>query len=254
MNDKLPEDRSNSHGNGSSRGFTILELMLAIGIFMMILTAIYMTWIAILRGTKAGLQAAAEVQRSRVALRALEDAFSSAEFFHANVNRYLFFADTSGDMAAVSIAARLPAAFPGVGQYGDQVVRRVSFYTEPGKDGTENLMMTQAPILAVTNAANPAYCITLARDVTAFKLAFFDPLKGEWLDEWKYTNRLPRMVQIALGIGRMSGSSKKAHDVVYSMVALPSVAVMGDIQGGPAVPGQRQPGQTNQIPGGKVVP
>jgi len=115
--------------------FTILELMLAIGIFAMVLTAIYAVWIAVLKGSQAGLKAAAEVQRSRMAIRTLEDAFTSTEYFVANMKYYLFFADTSGDMAAVSMAARLPASFPGVGRYGDQVVRRVSFYTEPGKDG-----------------------------------------------------------------------------------------------------------------------
>src|SRR5262245_10956897 len=75
----------------SRLAFTILELMLAISIFAIVLTAIYAIWIAILRGSKAGLKAAAEVQRSRIALRALEDAFTSAEYFMANMNHYLFF-------------------------------------------------------------------------------------------------------------------------------------------------------------------
>src|SRR6266700_6514 len=137
------------------RAFTLLEIMLAIMIFMMVLTAIYATWLAIRKGTQAGLKAAAEVQRSRIAVRTLEDAFTSTEYFVANMNYYLFFADTSGDMAAVSMAARLPASFPGVGRYGDQVVRRVSFYAEPGKDGTHDLIMTQAPILLATNSSYP---------------------------------------------------------------------------------------------------
>src|SRR5437879_5943157 len=52
--------------------FTLLEIMIAIAIFGMVLTAIYSTWLAILRGKKAGETAAAEVQRSRIAIRALE--------------------------------------------------------------------------------------------------------------------------------------------------------------------------------------
>ena len=234
----------------SKLAFTILELMLAIGIFAMVLTAIYMTWIAILKGSQAGLKAAAEVQRSRVAVRALEDAFTSTEYFVANMNYYLFFADTSGDMAAVSMAARLPASFPGVGRYGDQVVRRVSFYAEPGKEGTYDLIMTQAPILLATNSSYPPYSITLARDVTLIQLAFFDALKGEWLDEWKYTNQLPKLVQIALGLGKTAGNPNKPYDVVYSLVALPSVGVAADVQGGAWA--QRPPGgagPTNVPPG-----
>jgi hypothetical protein len=49
---------------------TIVEIMLAIGIFM---TAIYSIWIAILKGSRG--RAAAEVQRSRITMQMLEDAF-----------------------------------------------------------------------------------------------------------------------------------------------------------------------------------
>jgi len=227
--------------------------MLAIGIFALVLTAIYATWIAILKGSQAGLKAAAEVQRSRMAVRTIEDAFNSAEYFQANMNYYLFFADTSGDMAAVSMAARLPESFPGVGRYGDQKVRRVSFYTEPGEDGMSNLILTQAPILAATNAGQPAYTITLAKDVSVFQLAFFDPLKAEWLDEWKYTNRLPRVVQIALGTGKTAGNASKPYSIVYSLVALPSVGVSPDVQGGAVVPRTGTPLDPN-LPPGTVPP
>jgi hypothetical protein len=206
--------------------------MLSIGIFAMVLTAIYTIWVAILRGSQAGMKAAAEVQRSRVALRALEDAFSSSEYFVANMKYYYFFADTSGDMADVDIAARLPESFPGVGQYGSQVVRRVHFTTVPGRDGMYDLVMTQHPILAITNAAHPAYSITLARDVTFFGLAFYDAQKNEWLDEWKSTNTLPKLVKIGLGVGKTS--TGKASQVVYSMVALPSIGVTMDVQVGRA--------------------
>src|SRR6185436_11694873 len=123
--------------------FTIIEIMLAIGIFAMVLTAIYATWLAVLKGSKSGIKAAAEVQRSRMAMRTIEDAFNSTEMFVANMNYYLFVADTSGDMAAVSMAARLPEGFLGVARYGDQKVRRISFYTQPGKDGMNDLIMTQ---------------------------------------------------------------------------------------------------------------
>ena len=240
-----------SGSRAAALAFTILEIMLAIGIFALILTAIYSTWIAILKGSQAGLKAAAEVQRSRMAIRTIEDAFNCAEYFQANMKYYLFFADTSGDMAAVSMAARLPASFPGVGRYGDQVVRRVSFYTEPGKEGMNNLIMTQAPIMAASNSGFGPYTITLAKDVSMFQLAFFDPQKAEWLDEWKYTNRLPRIVQIALGMGKTAGNASKPYSVVYSLVALPSIGVTPDVQGGVGLP---QPGGPGAVPPGSVPP
>jgi hypothetical protein len=192
------------------------------------------------------LKAAAEVQRSRIALRTLEDAFLTTELFVANMKYYLFIADTSGDMAAVSLAARLPASFPGVGRYGDQVVRRVNFYTRPGQNGMSELIMEQAPILLNTNETVGPYSITLAKDVALFQMAFYDALKNEWLDEWKYTNQLPKLVKIALGIGKTQGR-REPNEMVYTLVALPSVGVGPDVQGG--FPGQLQPGATNALGG-----
>lgn len=230
-------------------GFTILEIMLAIGIFMIVLTAIYATWMAILKGTRSGLKAAAEVQRSRVAIRTIESAFLSTEMFFANVNAYLFVADTSGDFAQVSLAARLPADFLGVGRYGDQVVRRVSFYTESGKNGTRDLIMTQAPILANTNAGWQPYTLTLARDVTLFQMEFYDAIKGEWLDEWRFTNQLPKLVRIALGLGKSTKNPRDPYDLVSTLVALPSVGVGGDLQGAGPQPVGGRPGAPGTVPG-----
>jgi type II secretory pathway pseudopilin PulG len=231
----------------SALGFTILELMLSIGIFAMILTAIYMTWISILKGSQAGLKAAAEVQRSRIAMRTIEDAFNGTEYFVANMKYYMFYADTSGDYATVSLATRVPDSFLGAQQTKllNQRVRRVSFFTEPSEAGLRDLIMTEQSILAVTNSGDYFYKVRLAKDVTHFQLAFYDAQKGEWLDEWTQTNQLPKMVQIALGLGRRVGNTTKPDDVAYSLVALPSVGVGPDVQGtfprNPVLPGQPPP-------------
>lgn len=235
----------------SRTGFTILELMIAFGIFAIILTAIYSIWIAILKGTRAGQKAAAEVQRARVAMRALEDAFNGAVRFQENAGRgplgqrklrYTFIAETDGDMAVLEFATRLPEGFLGSEQYQQlqQKIRRVRFSTGPGRNGSTDLLMTQWPILLPDKPASAyePYTITLAKDVTHFQVALFDTSKGEWLDRWTTTNLLPKIVQISLGLGK-SSTSGKPSELVYSVVALPSDGVAGDLQG--AVPGA-QPG------------
>ena len=250
-----PEPGTRNLRRTPRRGFTILELMISIGIFMMVLVAIYATWIAILKSSRAGLKAAAQVQRARIAVRTLEGAFNSTEMFVANMNYYLFVADTSGDMAAVTMAARVPDDFLGANQFKmlDQKVRRITFFTEPGRDGTADLKMTIAPIMVDTNQGGfEPYTLTLARDVTLFKLAFFDPQKDEWLEEWAYTNRLPKLVQFALGVGKTGNDASKPYDLVTSLVALPSVAVLPDVQGGGPIPrGPQGPGGAGAtVPGG----
>jgi prepilin-type N-terminal cleavage/methylation domain-containing protein len=209
------------------KAFTILEVMIAIGIFAMILTAIYATWTSILKGSRAGLNAAAAVQRSRIAIRSIEDAFLTVQLFNENLRYYAFVADTEGDMAAVSMVSRLPASFPGVARYGDQVVRRISFYVRPGADGGYELMMTHAPMLLATNSpgVEPA-ALVLAKDVSEFRLEFLDLQKKEWVDEWLYTNQLPRLVSVTLGLGKV-GNSSQPQDLVTRIIAIPASAVAG---------------------------
>src|SRR5262249_56179446 len=112
-----------------------------------------------------------------------------------------------------------------------------------------DLIMSQAPILLKTNSSYQAYTIPLARDVTFFKLAFYDAQKNDWLDEWKYTNQLPKLVQIGLGLGKTAGNPNKPYELVYSLVALPSVGVAPDVQVGRVVnPADPNPSRPNPPP------
>jgi type II secretory pathway pseudopilin PulG len=234
--------------------FTLLEVMVALFIFMLVLMAIYSTWLLILRGTDAAQRAAAAVQRARMAIRTIEDALVTVQMFNGNMTNYLFLADTSGDFVTLELTARLPESFPGVGRYGDQVVRRVRFFTEPSRPGGADLLMSQKPLLMEVKDPAEVYTIVLARDVTVFRMAFYDPRKDEWLEEWKYTNQLPRLVQVVLGQGRR-GRSTDPQDVVTRVIAIPSVAVPADVQGfGPGAvmpPGVVPPGA---VPPGAVPP
>ena len=236
-------------------GFTLLEVMISLFIFSIVLIAIYSTWILILKGTAAAQKAAAAVQRSRMAIRTIEDALLTVQMFSGNVTNYYFLADTSGDFAALELSARLPESFPGVGRYGDQVVRRVRFFTEAGKNGGTDLMMSQKPLLMELKDPADAYTIVLARDVTLFKLEFYDDRKDEWLDEWKNTNDLPKLVQVVLGQGK-ARNSFDPQDVVTRIIGIPSVAVRADTQGGPGagmMPGVVPPGGPG-APGVPTVP
>src|SRR6476661_8658355 len=75
-----------------SQAFTLVEILIAIGIFSMVLAAIYSTWTAILRASKVGLEAAAAVQRARIAGRTIEESLGSVQSFSLNQNYYAFVA------------------------------------------------------------------------------------------------------------------------------------------------------------------
>lgn len=258
--------------------FTLLEVMIALGIFSMILIAIYSVWTGILNASKAARSAADSAQRARVSMRALTDALTTAQMFAANMPPqtadayYSFLADMNGDFGALSFVAHLPANFPGVGRYGDHIVRRVTFTVESGKDGKNDLVMRQAPMMMAAGGDMEAYKLVLAHDVTLFGFEFWarNPKSGqwEWVTEWNSTNSLPTLVHVGLGLGRTDRRDVPA-DVVHRYIALPATAVAPEWQmpvgiGGP-VPGQPGgpvPGQPGGFggpggPGGKpnrVIP
>ena len=220
----------------SRGGFTLVEIMIAIGIFGMIMVAIYASWSAILRGAKMGQDAASEAQRARMAMRCIEDALVSCQLFNENIQHYAFITDTSSDFAVLSLAAHLPKSFPGSGMFGDQVVRRVTFTVEPGADRVNQLVMRQMPLLAATNAAEDlSYTLPIAPDVSAFTLEFLDVNRGEWVRDWFHTNQLPKIVRVSLGFGHANQYFSRPREVFTRDIALSAIAIPVEYQMGTAI-------------------
>jgi prepilin-type N-terminal cleavage/methylation domain-containing protein len=213
--------------------FTLIEVLLAIAIFSMVLAAIYSSWTSILRSAKVGLDAAAYAQRTRVALRSIEEALSSAQLFTGNMQYYWFKADTSGDFASLSFVARLPASFPGSGLFGNQVLRRVTFTNEPGVNGRTQLVLKQTPLLEAPEAGAKPYAIVLAPSVSLFALEFLDTNRWEWIPEWPYTNRLPKMVRVAVSFGENHRGPSSPEETSIQTVLLSSVAIPRELQVSP---------------------
>ena len=237
--------------------FTLVEILIAMAIFSMVVLAIYSTWTAILRASKTGLQAAAAVQRERIAMRALEEALMSARLFVANVQHYGFIADTRDEFAALSFVARLPDSFPRSGRYGGLVMRRLTFSVEAGTDSQNQLVLRQEPLLMEPDVDEEEHPLVLARNVSLFKLEFFDatPRVNDWVEEWTQTNQLPKLVRVSLGLGQTGRYSSKPQEEITRIVALPAVAVQPAWQmagpgavGGPNAGRNPPPGDPGNLP------
>lgn len=217
----------------AASAFTLLEVMLALAIMMMVMAVIYSTWMSVLRAKSSADKVAVAAQRSRVAIRALEQAFQGVQVFQQNQPLYAFVADTTGPHAFLSVATRLPESFPGSGFFGDQTLRRVTFQVEPGTNFAPQLVMRQYPLLLATNATEEAYPIVLAPDLTDFLIEFWDGRRGEWLAEWLYTNQLPPVVRFMIGVGKRQDDPSKPQAVQVQTVALTAVPVPANLQGRP---------------------
>jgi general secretion pathway protein J len=215
-----------------ARGFTIIEIMTAMMIFGMIVAAIFATWSAVAHGAVAGNKAAATAQRSRIALRTIEDALGSTRSYLADVDYYTFDAD-NGSEPYLSFVTKLSPSFPRSGRFGEFDVRRVTFSLENGGDYTsKKLVLRQTPVLMDMDEDEQNYPVVLANGVKKFEMEFWDKQKGDWLDEWTQTNQLPLMVKFTLQLS-------DEPNQITRIVALPSVAVQsmwqipGSTLGGP---------------------
>lgn len=228
--------------------FTLVEILIAMGILSMVLAAIYSSWTAILRASKVGLETAASVQRARMAGRTIEESLGSAMLFMQNANYYSFLAE-NGDKASLSFVARLSPSFPRQGKFEGLDVRRVTFSVEQGKDGNRQLVLRQVPLLMEIDKDERQYPLVLARNVKDFKTEFWDARLEDWMDEWKLTNQLPSMVKVTLTLGDTKFSQTKEQ--ITRIVSLPSVAVnpMWQSPRLPNMPPGGLPGQPGGVPG-----
>jgi hypothetical protein len=206
----------------SDAAFTLLEIVIAITVFSFIMISIMACWRCIISGTTVAEEAAAAADRSRVGMSTVVEALTCAEISKMNIQYYSFIADTSSKFATLSLAARLPSDFPGSGLFGDNVMRRVTFDVERDRDGKDNLIMNQSPLLAVLDDRNTPYPITLARDVNVFMLEFWSVEDNEWEVAWDPTNKFPPMIRVTLGSGHSAANPDVPFMLICRTVAIPS--------------------------------
>ncbi len=249
--------RGRQRARWKCRAFTLVEAMLAVAILSLVVAAIYSSWTAILRASKVGLEAAAQAQRSRIALQTLEEALTMAQLSVVNAEYYGFVAQ-GGEEALLSFVARLPPSFPRSGRFGDLSVRRVIFRVEPGPDNDRVLTLRQHPLVRDLDEDEENHPLILARQVRSLELAFWDLRAGDWVEEWTLTNQLPPLVRVTLRMDPPGTRRSGEERVVTRVVAVPSRGVPpqfqvprvgGPVPGAPGTPGIPQgPGQPPVIP------
>jgi type II secretion system protein J len=237
-----------------SSAFTLVEILVAIGIFSMVLAAIYSTWTAILRASKVGLEAAAAVQRARITGRTIEETLGSVQSFALNQAYYAFVAK-NGSEATLSFVSHLSPSFPRSGKFAGLDVRRVTFSLEQGGDGSRQLVLRQNPLLMEMDKDEKNYPLVLAKNVKEFTTEFWNDRLHEWTDEWTQTNQIPVLVRVTLKLGD-NAYSTQVRQQVTRVVSLPSVMVQPGWQAPRFQPGPGNPGApgTPGTPGNPANP
>lgn len=231
--------------SAKSPAFTLLEIMLAIGIFSGLLIAVYASWSAILRSSQIGLNAAIESHRMRVAVRSIEESIKSAMIFELNLSLYSFMHEIRSDFSYFSLTSHLSDSFPGSGLFYDQPIRRVSFVVEDGNQGNQ-LVMQQNPILSILEEGEESYSLVLLKNVDVFSLEFWDAQLNDWSPEWIYTNRFPAMIRYSLAVVPPGQDKATEDSMIQRIVHVPAATVRANWQR-PAMP-RGEPSQKQPTP------
>jgi type II secretion system protein J len=217
------------------RGFTLVEIMVALVVFSIIIAAIYSTWILVLRSAKVGQEAAAQVQRRRIAVRTIEDSLYCIQSFQASMQYYSFIVQ-NGDQPVLSFTSRLPDIFPRNGRF-DSNLRRLTFTVEPGANNEKNLVLRQNPILKDMDPEEQANPLMLASNVTDFVVECWDTNAMDWVEEWDDTNSIPTMVRVTLTLGgNLSAGNGAPKLAITREIAVPSSTLPAVVQNGGGLP------------------
>jgi prepilin-type N-terminal cleavage/methylation domain-containing protein len=228
--------RFSSRG-AARRAFTLIEVMIAITIFTLVLAAIYSSWDLIWRASRVSREAAAQVQRQRVAIHTIEDSLTCVQSFQASMQYYSFVVNE--DPPELDFTSRLPDDFPRNGKFGDLNVRQLQFTVEAGPDSEKDLVLRQKPILLDMDADEQKNPLVLARNVQTFKVECWDTNAAEWTTEWDNTNSIPPLIRVKLVLGGKNddfGGSGPTLSVTR-VIAVPSQTLPSVVQTGGAGPG-----------------
>ena len=180
----------------TSVGFTLIEIMIAIGIFSMVLAAIYSSWTAILRASKTGLEVAASVQRMRIAVRMLEDSLGSAQSFAANLP-YYYLPGGEWESGHAELRGAPVPNLPAQRQVRRPGRPAAHLQHSSGGRMARQLVLRQMPsVMEEPDADEKENPIVLVKNVKSFEMQFLDANKNppEWVEEWTEakTNQLPQ--------------------------------------------------------------
>ena len=143
----------------------------------------------------------------------------------------------------MEFTARLPDNFPRNGKFGDLNVRQLTFTIEPppnpennfsGNNSEKDLVLRQKPILLDLDADEQKDPLVLARNVQTFKVECWDTNQAEWTTEWEYTNSIPPLIRVSLGLGgdKNDFGNATVKPPVTRVIAVPSQTLPSVVQTG----------------------
>ena len=185
----------------SSRGFTLLEVLISMVILSIALTLAWQTFSAATRAWTGGRKVMDKMHHGDFVMNQLAAALRSMAFFKDSAKHYGFrMEDNSTGYGEHSISwVTSHSAFIPRGEMFEHGLHRIEVGGGTDEDGTDGLTVTVWPHLAdEEDVEKTSWFIT--ENIKGLRCRVFDTKKDEesWKDEWEYSNNIPGLVEITL--------------------------------------------------------
>ena len=202
--------------------FTLLEVVLAITILSLVITAITATWQAGLNGWKRSASVSDSFQRERIVMGTLEGLTKSIVFAPSKDTLYdinLEHDQQTGD--SVSFVTGSDMLLPQTESLAAGL-RRVTVALQRDQRNRPYLGIANATALQADEGAPAAVWHVLSADVCGFGVRFRDPRDGSMVEKWDESNLLPSAIEYTVGFGANDGRTPPV--VVTRTIELPIAA------------------------------
>lgn len=228
-------------GRRLASGFTLLEVLIAIGILAMISTLIFTSFSSLQR-SKAGIRRVSDRHREgRLAMARISQELQSAYVskhlpidLNIAVIQTAFVGEPGAPADRVDFNAFANRRLNRDSHESDQAEISYLGYNDPEKEGVVDLVRRISAHLDREPGSGGRVQVA-ATDIDLFDLAYLDPLTGRWEERWNSTeavgqlDRLPLQVRVTLVL---NGGARAAEDrargtiTFATKVALPMQAAL----------------------------
>lgn len=232
------------------RGFTLLEVMVAVAITALAFAMAWSTFSAALDGWRRGTRVLDQLHRGEHVMEQLVTALRSAAFFSSRPDKYGFWLEShgGGEEAAdvfswvVSGSTLLPSDSPlAHGLY------RVEVGLERDARGRGAIAVRAWPHLAEEEDRDVrGKPWIIAGDVQGLRCRVYDVEDEAWEDEWENTNSLPRLVELTLYLPPVE--KYEPATTIQRLVEIPMAPPLSDRPKGWRGPSSSSEGQTEATP------
>lgn len=197
--------------NKTRLGFTLVEVLLAVTILSLVITAVYATWSTTLMAWRRGSNASEVFQRQRVVIDILSELAQSVVYFAASPDMYAVTGTSKPNWGdSVSFVTASDVALP-PSEAIDAGMRRVTISMEQDDYGRKYLAIVNAPAVSANSSNTTTLADTtlqahvLSMDVSGFFVRYLDPRDGTWHDAWEESSLIPSAMEFTVVFGEQGG-------------------------------------------------